>query len=83
MTWLPVFAEDEMTWLPNQPRNGEIKATGEYCPHCDAPLVVVQTRRGPWKLCPNLSCPSQKKDDEKKSSTRGRKSTRRKSGGKK
>ncbi len=65
------------------PRNGEIKATGEYCPHCDAPLVVVQTRRGPWKLCPNLSCPSQKKDDEKKSSTRGRKSTRRKSGGKK
>ncbi|MGI6220996.1 MAG: DNA topoisomerase I [Coriobacteriales bacterium] len=62
------------------PRNGKIEATGEYCEHCDAPLVVVQTRRGPWKLCPNLSCPSQKKDEEKSSS--GRKTTRKSTRGK-
>ena len=48
------------------PRNGEIRATGEYCEDCGAPMVTVVTRRGPWKLCPNMSCPSQQRKAEER-----------------
>ena len=40
------------------PQNGALKATDEVCPSCGAPMVVVVTSRGPWKLCPNTACPS-------------------------
>ena len=51
------------------PARGELHATGEVCPDCGAPLVEVETARGPWKLCPNYECPSK----EKRASTgRGR-----------
>ena len=53
------------------PRTGKIEATGETCEHCGAPLVVVVTNRGPWKLCPNLKCPGREKEEEKKTTKRG------------
>ena len=28
------------------------------CASCGAPMVVVTTNRGPWKLCPNFDCPA-------------------------
>ncbi|MGN0046353.1 MAG: DNA topoisomerase I [Eggerthellaceae bacterium] len=40
------------------PQVGAITATGETCESCGAPLVIVTTNRGPWKLCPNFSCPA-------------------------
>ena len=58
------------------PQRGKLSATGETCPDCGAPLVVVETARGPWKLCVNMDCPSKEK---KAASGRGRgkaKSTR-------
>ncbi|MDO4499260.1 MAG: DNA topoisomerase I [Coriobacteriaceae bacterium] len=39
------------------PQYGKLEATDEVCGHCGAPLVVVTTNRGPWKLCPNYDCP--------------------------
>ena len=47
------------------------------CPVCGAPMVIVTTNRGPWKLCPNFDCPGKEKDDAKKSSERGRGGARR------
>ena len=36
------------------------------CEHCGAPMVIVTTARGPWKLCPNFDCPGkEQKEDEK------------------
>ena len=49
------------------PARGKLEATGETCPDCGAPMVVVTTARGPWKLCPNMSCPGR----EKKEAARG------------
>ncbi|QOY61051.1 DNA topoisomerase I [Thermophilibacter immobilis] len=43
------------------PARGRLEATGETCPDCGAPLVVVTTARGPWKLCPNMDCPGREK----------------------
>lgn len=43
------------------PARGKLEATGETCPDCGAPLVVVTTQRGPWKLCPNMDCPGREK----------------------
>ena len=48
------------------PQYGAITATDEVCEHCGAPMVIVTTARGPWKLCPNFSCPGKETDDEKK-----------------
>ena len=53
------------------PARGKLEATGETCPDCGAPLVVVTTARGPWKLCPNMSCPSREKKEAARAS-RGR-----------
>ncbi len=51
------------------PQRGKLEATGEECPDCGAPMVIVTTARGPWKLCPNMDCPGR----EKKAATgRGR-----------
>lgn len=60
------------------PQYGKLEATDETCPDCGAPLVIVHTRRGPWKLCPNFSCPSKeknKKKQTKKSTTRAKSRT--------
>ena len=43
------------------PARGALEATSETCPDCGAPLVVVTTARGPWKLCPNMDCPGREK----------------------
>ena len=47
------------------PQYGALAATNEVCEHCAAPMVIVTTARGPWKLCPNFDCPSKEKDEEK------------------
>lgn len=54
------------------PPNGAITATDEVCESCGAPMVIVTTSRGPWKLCPNFDCPSKEESAkaEKKSSAK-------------
>ena len=58
------------------PARGALTATGETCPDCGAPIVVVETARGPWRLCVNMDCPGK----EKKTTTRGRKKSTSKKG---
>ncbi|MDO4442440.1 MAG: DNA topoisomerase I [Slackia sp.] len=48
------------------PQYGELTATDEVCEHCGAPLVIVKTARGPWKLCPNFNCPGKEKEAQEK-----------------
>ncbi len=50
------------------PQRGELRATGQTCEHCGAPIVEVATARGPWRICVNMGCPSK----EKASAPRGR-----------
>lgn len=50
------------------PQYGKLEATNETCPDCGAPLVVVTTNRGPWKLCPNFNCPGKQKKEKKTTS---------------
>lgn len=52
------------------PGRGKLEATGETCEHCGAPIVVVHTARGPWRICVNMDCPSK---ERKAASGRGRK----------
>ena len=33
----------------------------ETCPECGAPIVVVNTARGPWRICVNMDCPTKEK----------------------
>lgn len=61
------------------PQRGKLEATGETCPDCGAPMVVVNTQRGPWKICVNMDCPSK----EKKATARGRSGGRRRISSKK
>ena len=39
-------------------------------PKCGAPIVVVNTARGPWRICVNMDCPTKEKKP-----VRGRKTT--------
>ena len=48
------------------PQRGELKATDEVCGTCGAPMVVVTTNRGPWKICVDPDCPSKAEAAEKK-----------------
>ena len=48
------------------PQYGNITPTEEACEACGAPLVIVTTTRGPWKLCPNFDCPSKAEEEAKK-----------------
>ncbi|MEG2932570.1 MAG: DNA topoisomerase I [Gordonibacter sp.] len=48
------------------PQYGPLTATDEVCEHCGAPMVIVTTARGPWKLCPNFDCSGKEQDEEKK-----------------
>ena len=51
------------------PQVGKLTATEEVCEHCAAPLVIVTTNRGPWKLCPNFECPGKVEAEKKKAAT--------------
>ncbi|WP_165253751.1 DNA topoisomerase I [Adlercreutzia sp. ZJ304] len=48
------------------PQYGDLMATEDVCEHCAAPMVVVKTARGPWKLCPNFDCPAKDEEAAKK-----------------
>ena len=48
------------------PQYGELKPTDEVCEACGAPMVIVKTARGPWKLCPNFNCPTKEQEKEAK-----------------
>ncbi len=48
------------------PQYGELTATDEVCEACGAPMVIVTTTRGPWKLCPNFNCPTKEQEKEEK-----------------
>lgn len=48
------------------PQYGRVEATGETCPDCGAPIVVVNTQRGPWRLCPNFKCPGKEREAAEK-----------------
>ena len=48
------------------PQYGKLTATDEVCEHCGAPIVIVTTARGPWKLCPNFDCPGKAEAEDKK-----------------
>ncbi len=48
------------------PQRGELRATGETCEHCGAPIVEVKTSRGPWRICVNMDCPSKEKAEAPK-----------------
>ena len=58
------------------PQHGKLTATEDVCEACGAPMVVVTTARGPWKLCPNFDCPTKEQDKEKKPARRKAKGTR-------
>jgi DNA topoisomerase-1 len=55
------------------PQRGELSATGEECPHCTAPMVVVNTGRGPWKICVDPNCPGKAEAAEKKAASGAKK----------
>lgn len=68
------------------PQYGALTPTEDACEHCGAPLVIVTTTRGPWKLCPNFDCPA--KEEEKaekaaKAAARGKKAPAKKPAAKK
>lgn len=44
------------------PQYGTITPLGGSCEACGAPMIEVSTgKRGKWRLCPNMNCPSRKK----------------------
>ena len=57
---------DECSTSYPLPQRGELKATGEVCPDCGAPIVEVTTTRGPWRICVNMDCPGKARDEEEK-----------------
>ena len=46
------------------PARGKLEATGEVCEHCGAPVVVVETARGPWRICVNMDCPGKERKEK-------------------
>ena len=54
------------------PQYGELSATDEVCEACGAPMVIVRTARGPWKLCPNFDCPSKEEEKDKDKAKKAR-----------
>lgn len=42
------------------PQSGELEATGEKC-ECGSPIVVVHTKKGPWRICVDPECPLKEK----------------------
>ncbi len=62
------------------PARGDIEPTGEACSACGVPMVVVQTGRGPWRICVDPACPAKAESAAKKPS-RGRGASRGRSTG--
>ncbi|MBR0404206.1 MAG: topoisomerase DNA-binding C4 zinc finger domain-containing protein, partial [Eggerthellaceae bacterium] len=61
------------------PQYGELTPTEDVCEACGAPMVIIKTARGPWKLCPNFDCPSKEEEKAAKQKPRRKgKSTRKK-----
>ena len=54
------------------PARGELRALGETCPDCGAPMVEVSTQRGPWRICVNMDCPGKEKKAKAPARGRGR-----------
>lgn len=54
------------------PPNGNIVATDKTCEACGAPMVIVETQRGPWEICPNFDCPNKAKEEAEKAAKKGR-----------
>ncbi len=52
------------------PQRGKLVATGKTCDECGAPVVIIQTERGPWEICVNMDCPSKEKKTTKKRTTK-------------
>jgi len=48
------------------PQRGAIEPTGVTCERCGSPEVVVQTGRGPWRICIDPNCPSKAEAAAKK-----------------
>jgi DNA topoisomerase-1 len=48
------------------PQRGTIEPTGETCVACAAPEIVVQTGRGPWRICIDPNCPAKAEAAAKK-----------------
>ena len=48
------------------PQHGKLTPTEGVCEACGAPMVVVTTTRGPWKLCPNFDCPAKEQEKAEK-----------------
>ena len=72
------------------PARGKLSATGEVCEYCGAPVVVVETARGPWRICVNMDCPGKEKKPARgrgragaKGSTAGKAAASKKTGTKK
>ena len=63
------------------PQWGDIETTDETCEPCGSPRVVVQTRRGPWKICVDPECPT--KEKKAKGASKGGGRGRKKASGKK
>ncbi len=54
------------------PQRGAIEATGDTCEPCGAPVVIVQTVRGPWRVCVDPNCPGKDADKAKKPAAKGK-----------
>ena len=57
------------------PQDGAITATEEVCEACGAPLVIITSKRGPWKICPNYNCPDNVLQREEKAAKRSAKAS--------
>lgn len=51
------------------PQTGQLETTNETCEPCGAPIVIVHTQKGPWRICVDPECPS--KADSKKAGAKG------------
>ncbi len=58
------------------PQYGALAAANEVCEDCGAPMVVVTTNRGPWKLCPNFDCSSKEKAEDTGKSAKSSKASK-------
>ncbi len=43
------------------PQMGNIRPTGDVCPHCGSPIIISFRGKRAWKFCPNMECTYNKK----------------------
>ena len=65
------------------PQRGKLQATGEVCDSCGAPEVIVDTGRGPWRICVNMDCPKREEEAAKKKAAPKKKAAAKKPAAKK